>query len=127
MTRRRVLCGLLLASAVLACGVGWLVIATARKVSRERFEQVRKGMSREQVIRTIGGQPGDYSSSRPSPQEIRCFDLHPTWHGKAYEQWLCDDGHLLVLFDDADMVDHTVVYEFDPPQLTERIRRWLGL
>jgi hypothetical protein len=48
MTRRRVLCGLLLASTVLACFAGWLWVVSARKVTREQFRQVREGMSREE-------------------------------------------------------------------------------
>src|SRR5262249_10623747 len=51
MTRRRVLCGLLLASAVLACFAAWLVIVSGPRVTRERFERVKEGMSREEVIR----------------------------------------------------------------------------
>jgi hypothetical protein len=50
MTRRRLLCGLLLASVVLACFAGWLWMAKARP----RFELVKKGMTREEVIRTVG-------------------------------------------------------------------------
>jgi len=62
MTRRRVLCGLLLASALVA-GLGiWLVIASRPRVTLARFEQVEKGMSREEVIRMVGGPAGDYST-----------------------------------------------------------------
>jgi outer membrane protein assembly factor BamE (lipoprotein component of BamABCDE complex) len=54
MIRRRLLCGLLLLSAVLACFVGWLWIASRPRVTRERFGQVKEGMTREEVIRTVG-------------------------------------------------------------------------
>jgi len=50
MTRRRVLCGLLLASAVLACGVGVLWLASRPGATRARLEQVKPGMSREEAI-----------------------------------------------------------------------------
>jgi hypothetical protein len=67
MTRRRVLCGLLLLSAVLVCVVGWLWMTSGPRVTTERFLKVTEGMSRERVIRTVGGPPGDYSSDRGYP------------------------------------------------------------
>ena len=109
MTRRRLLCGLLLASAVLACFTGWLVMASGPRVTRERFEQVKKGMSREEVIRIVGGPPGDY-----------------TIDGADF--WRCDDGLLVVWFDiSGRAVQKEVEITSRQPTLTERIRRWLGL
>jgi hypothetical protein len=61
MTRRRLLCGLLLLSPLLAGLVGWLWIAIDRRLTRERFEQVKEGMTREEVIRTVGTPPGKHS------------------------------------------------------------------
>jgi hypothetical protein len=119
MTCRRVLCGLLLASAVLACFAGWLIIANAGnagKVTRARFEQVKQGMSREEVIRTVGESPRMYV--------------------EGLEYWSCDDGWLLVEFDAYDVATYANVGHLslrpqevpaEPPTLTERIRRWLGL
>jgi hypothetical protein len=126
MTRRRILCGLLLASALLACFAGWLWIASRPRVTRERFEQVKRRMSREEVIRTVGGPPGDYTSGRYliQPDSLGCYA------SVKREAWLCDNGELLVRFDDADTAAHVVVREvknLGPPPLTERIRRWLGL
>jgi len=54
MTRRGLLCGLLVA--VAACFAGAFMIANARRVTRSGFEQVKKGMTREEVIRTVAGQ-----------------------------------------------------------------------
>ena len=90
MTRRRALCGLLL-SAVLACGLAMLWFANARKVTQTRFERVEEGMSREEVIRMVGGPPGDYS--RRELITTGWSDL--SWY---HETWLCDDGELLVRF-----------------------------
>src|SRR5262249_846076 len=82
MARRRALCGLLLASAVLACGVGWLWMVSRYPVSRARFEQVRVGMTRDEVIRTVGRPPGDYSNGLcVTPATGLRF-----WH---HAQWLC--------------------------------------
>ena len=50
MTRRRVLCGLLLLSAVLACFAGWLWIDSRPRLTRVQFKQVKEGMSREEAI-----------------------------------------------------------------------------
>jgi hypothetical protein len=118
MTRRRLLCGLLLASVVLACFAGWLVIASGPRVSRARFERVKEGMSREEVIRTVGGPPGDYSSG-PALSYPAAFS--------GYHRWLADDGELLVLFDVTDTAANVVMLPGTQPTLTERIRRWLGL
>jgi hypothetical protein len=92
MTRRRILCGLLLASVVLACFAGWLVRGPWSMWAR--FEQVKEGMTREEVIRTVGLPPGHYSNSGygETPPEVR-FE-----HG--LEEWSCDDGVLMVQFDD---------------------------
>jgi hypothetical protein len=118
MTRRRLLLGLLLASALLACFAGWLWVTSGARSMRARFEQVKEGMSREEVIRTVGVPPGDYSSSGG-------------WthleHGS--EQWSCDDGLLLVQFNDDGSATEVRVFKTRAPSptLTERIRRWLGL
>src|SRR5262249_52829110 len=97
-----------------ACFAGWLWITNARKVTRARFEQVKTGMSREEVIRTVGG--------LPSPNPL------------GWDYWVGDDADLLVRFNDADKAIIVTVLDSDAnrlfvprPTLTERIRRWLGL
>jgi hypothetical protein len=119
MTRRRVLCGLLLALAVLAGFAGWLWVTNGRKMTRARFEQVKEGMTREEVIRTVGGPPNDYAiAERYVAGGIARL---------RYDEWLCDDGQLLVLFDDADTATDVIVNEFEPLTLTDQIRLLLGL
>src|SRR5262245_1191144 len=124
MTRRRALCGLLLATTVLACGVGTLWLVNARRVTRSRFERVKEGMSREEVIRTVGGPPGDYAG-----RDVILSGF--PGRSQDYETWVCADGELLVLFDGAGTATDIAVLDVeDPlgrPTLTERIRRWLGL
>jgi hypothetical protein len=126
MTRRRVLCVLLLASALLACFAGWLWIRRPH-LTRARFEQlkgqIKKGMSSEEVIRTVGVPPGDYSNGRCVPISYR---------GSVPHEWVCSDGALYVRFDNTETVyDVDVLDVLDrplpPPTFTERIRRWLGL
>jgi hypothetical protein len=115
MTRRRVLCRLLLLSAVLACFAGWLLVANARKITWARFEQVKVGMSRDEVIRIVGGPPGDYSDGLS-----RRICTRSPWF---YQSWLYDEGELLVRFDDADRATG-VVWRCGPPTFTEQVRRW---
>ena len=117
MTRRRVLCGLLLASAVLACFAGWLVIASGPRVTRERFEQVKKGMSREEVIHIVG--------VPPEPALPRCEFVRGRF--LDYNYWVGDAALLFVSFDDGGTAVDVVVVENTSPTFTERIRRWLGL
>jgi hypothetical protein len=51
MTRRLLLCGLLLASVMLACFAGWLWMASGpHQVSRQQLGQVRVGMSQQEVL-----------------------------------------------------------------------------
>jgi hypothetical protein len=122
MTRRRVLLGLLLASAVLACCAGLWIVSRPRSM-RARFEQVKEGMTREEVIRTVGAPPGHDSNSgyRETPPDVRFeHDL---------EEWSCDDGLLMVRFDDRGTAAEVYVLDIGVGRqtLTERIRRWLGL
>jgi hypothetical protein len=74
MTRRRVLCGLLLASAVLACCAGWLWIANARTMTRARFEQVKEGKSRASPWRIAGRVSALSSGGRLTPR-LRSWTL----------------------------------------------------
>jgi hypothetical protein len=79
-------------------------------------------MSREEVIRTVGGPPGDYSGGEATRHGACIFDKHV--------RWLCTDGELLVRFDGTDSAADVWVLDVNsrpPPTLTERIRRWLGL
>jgi hypothetical protein len=129
MTRRRVLCGLLLASVVLACFAGWLWV-TAPRVTRERFEQVKKGMSQQQVIRTVGRSWESMEGGKP-PTNVAFIP------GGRYPErwwWATDDRlcQLMVEFDDAGTAVEVEIHVRSvplpkPPTLIEEIRRWLGL
>ena len=125
MTRRRLLGGLLLVSAVLACFAGWLWIDSRPRVTRARFEQVKAGISRNEVIRTLGGPPGDYSSdkymSSHVDEEMRIAG------GVGGEWWACEDALLLVQFDAGGTVTGVSIHKVSRRPLTQRIRKWLGL
>jgi hypothetical protein len=119
LSRRRVLCGLLLASAVPVCFAGWLWIVGQPRSMGARFEQVKKGMTREEVIRIVGVPPGDYSSDK-------YMDMVMRPHAPGI--WACDEAFLAVDFDDRGTATEVRLEEIGrPPTLTERIRRWLRL
>ena len=124
MTRRRLLFGLLLASVVLACFAGWLVMSSGPRVTRARLEQVKEGMTREEVIRTVGAPPGDYTNGPVIMQGVSFTDTSDI---DAF--WVCDDAGLIVYFDDAGTVSYVSIVDViaPSPTLTEKIRRWLGL
>jgi hypothetical protein len=113
MTRRRVLCGLLFASAVLACFAYWLWLPSTPSPgwARAKFAKVKKGMSREEVTRTVGR--GEKYGLEDNPRK---------------DWWIGDNTYLIVEFDDTDMAIDIDLGEVGPPlTLTQRIRRWLGL
>jgi hypothetical protein len=114
--------GLLLAAATLvgiAAGLWW---SSSREpaFSRQRFERVEVGMSREQVIATVGGPPGRYSDATGPP-----FGVHYT----DYEDWWSDEGLLMVQFDEHDKATDVVLFDVmrrPRPTLIERLRQMLG-
>jgi hypothetical protein len=71
-----------------ACFAGWLWVASHARVTMARFEQVQKGMSREEVIRTVGAPPLDLSA------HFTHDTAHQSW-------WACDDAFLCVDFNDT--------------------------
>jgi hypothetical protein len=59
-----------------------------------------------------------------SPGAISSFFL------SHYECWLCDEGELLVEFDDNGMAKDVHIFRVIPfgrPTIAERIREWAGL
>jgi hypothetical protein len=120
MTRRRVLCGLLVASTMLACFAGWFLVRRPH-VTRARFEQVKEGMTRKEVIRILGSAPNGVVH-----KQVGIADRHDRL--LDYDCWVGDDDHaLLVGFDDGGTAVDVLVTRTQTQTLTERIRRWLGL
>jgi hypothetical protein len=86
-------------------------------------------MSRQEVISMVGRPPGDYAGGRSAPLKISPHAPRQ-WQREGYESWLYHDGQLFVRFDDAGTATDVEVCDIpnlEPPTLTERIRRWLGL
>jgi hypothetical protein len=108
---------------LIGLSVTLFVISRARRLSRDRFEQVQTGMSFEQVVATVGAQPGNYVTCRYWPHKDSCRLMAYTW-------WACDEGELLVRFDDNNIANAVIVrnvFLIDPPTPLERLREWLHL
>jgi hypothetical protein len=118
MTTRRFFFGLLFALVILACFAGWLWIASVPRVTLAKFERVNKGMSREEVIRTVGSQPAKIADV---PGQLY---IEPD---ASLDIWACEEGMLLIHFDDNGIAARVAVERTQPPTLIEKIRHWLGL
>ena len=124
MRRRRAIVGLVVLALVTVEAVA--LRSRAPYPSLASFERVREGMTRDEVIATIGAPPGDYSTQSltfgPGGSFYFC------WHS---ERWVSDEAECRVLFGDDGRVS-TVRMEkpwISRPQPTrlERLRQWLGL
>jgi hypothetical protein len=140
MTRRRVLCGLLLASLVLACFAGWLVWRAVAKPERVRaYEQLALGMTRTEVNQAIGVPPGRYTAKswdQPSQLYLREAGI-PAVNLYEYEltrdtdvkveKWKWDDYWIFVAFDGEGKSVGCYLLSSGPPgpTLTQQIRHWL--
>jgi hypothetical protein len=125
MTRHRTLLIVGPVALILACGVAALILSGPR-VTREKMEQVKVGTTREEVIATVGGPPGWYSSGNNGDDLV----LMPRGLGYfEHEQWVCDEGELQVYFHEDRATDVLVwdVWSFDRPSLLSRLRSALGL
>lgn len=121
MIRRRSRWLLLFGAAVVVAAVGLTAIGPAQRLqpSRETFVQVKEGMSREQVIATVGGPPGNYSTE----WEIYSENLAPA------ELWACDEVWLEVTFDREGRAERVRLHDLSPPRTSflQRVRHWFGL
>jgi hypothetical protein len=62
-------------------------------------------MSREELIATVGGPPGDY---RTNPQRFSISHHSLPWVLES-EEWFADDGRLTVTYDAQGRVDRWMV------------------
>ena len=88
----------------------------------ETIEQVQNGMTREEVIATLGGPPGDYSEGYSPRAAVFSFGLQ-------CESWVANDGVLFVGFDAQNRAKFVMVSRVGPrpPSLLARLRFRLGL
>jgi hypothetical protein len=120
--RRR---GFIIGGAVLltvATVIGQVIPRPRRpQVSREQFEKIKEGMSREEVEAIIGGPPGDYTTG-----QYYVVAITPTYVGG--ESWVGDGGLIRVWFDETGQADETHYFEIDlllDPSVMDRVRAWL--
>jgi hypothetical protein len=114
MRRRHVIVGAVVLALVAVLAVAFC--PGRRRPCRATFEQVREGMTREEVRATVG--------ARPSNEGIwvRTLEMHPSEH------WLAADAHLAVAFgDDGRAIFVQVSDATDPPSRWTRLRARLGL
>jgi hypothetical protein len=122
MRGRRVIAGLV------AVALAFLLTVALRprgpQPCRMTFEQVREGMTFDEVCATVGGPPGDYSRGE-------------SWwggHGVKFcgcEGWLGPDAQLMVRFDPDGRADRVSVVGCErcvsKPSFLDRLRARLGL
>jgi hypothetical protein len=119
---------MLLASTLLACFSYWLWLPSTPSSgwARARFAKVKKGMSREEVNRTVGLPSGNYLPGVPRTEKFGLED------NPRKDWWIGDNAYLIVEFDDTDTAIEVDLGQVGPPRpltqrIRERIRRWLGL
>lgn len=123
MTRRRtVICLALALVFASSLGAGWVYLSDSRRVTREQLERVEKGMTRDQVVAVLGHPPGNYASG-PCLRQMRGMRY---WN---HESWVCDEGELLVEFDEKGTAARVEIWAVMPagrPTIVERMREWVG-
>jgi hypothetical protein len=120
---RRLSYGKLLCMAVLVCYVlTWLIGVGAfawdrfltenePRYSRETFERVREGMTREGVMATVGGRPGGVQKGIRGSRIV--LDYTDRNRGPiVYEEWICEEARMLVQFGDDGRAMKVLVFLF---------------
>lgn len=129
--RRLAVAAVLLALLVVTGGVAVTSLRSSEpRACRATFERVRVGMSRAEVIATVGAPLTVPMATWPKPVNPHFFvrfglPVHaPTWH---------TDDHLMltVYFDKRDRVADVELIDLSPlldrPSFLQRARRWLRL
>jgi outer membrane protein assembly factor BamE (lipoprotein component of BamABCDE complex) len=96
----------------LAAVLGWnLYLAATRPrwhINRERFEQIKEGMTRDEVLAVIGLPPGDYSVVKWPGEDFYWIDRVSGPAGMLErENWASDDGWIAVTFDKGKALDRS--------------------
>jgi hypothetical protein len=130
MTKKRLLLildGVVLAVAVIAVVVLLLWpenprLARGRLISWEHYEQIKKGMSQDEVEAILGGPPGDFSTNLRFFIRLDGFDAKPSW-----ERWTGDEACIEVHFgEDGKVEGKSFQQGMGPGQFQlVRLRYWL--
>jgi hypothetical protein len=132
MTKRRLFWLAYAACLALTVFWGFRLLAPRHRINRENFDQIRAGMSLEEVTSVFGAPPGDYTKGSyllfPEEHANWCSGLDSTW-GDA--RWIGNDGAVAVWWGHHLRVRKTEfaqVIRFDAEQtFLEKFRGWLGL
>jgi hypothetical protein len=89
---------------------------------RATFEQVRDGMTYDEVCATVGGPPGDYSDGRND--DFRSWVLNISPHSRA---WGGRNEVLIVWLNDDNTISDTRIGEYSHRPLFRRFLEWVGL
>jgi hypothetical protein len=120
MRRRRLIVGLVVLALVAAAAVLW---PRGPKPCRATFEQVREGMTYDEVCAAVGAPPGDYSDGY-------CLHSRYGFGYKAHQWWLANDGELFVEFGEdgtAVAVSARPAERLPEPPALNRLRARIGL
>src|SRR4051794_12025520 len=102
MRRRRLRCGAALALAVLLAAGVFVLWPRADRITRENFDRIRGGMSREEVY-AILGPPGDYRTGPVKYQHIDLVGYDLVWTDDVIIrpdwEWIGDLALVVVEFD----------------------------
>lgn len=126
----------------LVCLVGlavglWLLWTTPQhRINLKSAEQVRKGLTRDQVIEVLGVVPGDYRASWNRQELHKRSSVHKDGpvvpnednakrEGWTFEKWVSDECGVFMFFDQNGEVSEAWVETWSET-FGEKMRRWTG-
>jgi hypothetical protein len=98
--------------------------------SEADYYRIEEGMTQDEVEAILGGPPGDYRSQTFHEVNFLAGSLGMPPAGRM-EEWLGNEGKILVVFDDKNRVawkgHPNMTIPVEPPTLLDRVRTKLGL
>jgi outer membrane protein assembly factor BamE (lipoprotein component of BamABCDE complex) len=112
-------------------GSWFLTRPRPHRINQEGFDRITDGMTRQEVEEVLGRPPGDYTDRRDYPGEVH-FPITLGWDDTtsmySSDEWVSDQGRIVVYFDQAGMIREKQFYSVDhlsERPWTERVRRAL--
>src|SRR5262249_52945579 len=89
--------------------LGALLVAMRNKVTSANYDNIRKGMTENDVEVILGGPPGDYKSfPRPCPPgfDAKVLTQHGVHHadGETIRGWMGEEGTAIIFLDSSGRV-----------------------
>jgi hypothetical protein len=110
----------------LAATTAYVLWPRGPRPCRETFEQVREGMTYDEVCATVGGPPGDYTDGRSLVYRVSVS----MYRFPDRELWAAEDSTLIVDFEDDGRSYRVLVSDPVPvprAPLLDRLRARVGL